>query len=100
VSQAAYFDTRPTDALPWFTGNDGISSRLSRHEKQAVRRFIRERGRIEHRAYRTHGTAIGVRDLIIRANRRMARGREVTIAYPQDIGCGMRSVEQILRERA
>lgn len=73
---------------------------LSRHEKQAVRRFVRERGRLERRAYRDHGTAIGVRSLILLANQKMRQGRDAIIVYPQDVGCGVRSVDQILRDNA
>lgn len=73
--------------------------RLSRHEKQAVRRFIRHRGRLERRAYRDQGTAVGVRNLIHMANKAMgADGRDARITYPQDVGCGVRSIHQILSE--
>lgn len=80
--------------------NSPRDQRLSRHERQAVRRFIRERARREGRAYRDVGSAVGVRSLIQRANRRMRGGREALVHYPQDVGCGVRSVDQILQERA
>lgn len=73
-------------------------TRLNRHEKQAVRRFIRERARVENRAYRDQGTAVGVRSLIQRANKAMKQGHEARIAYPQDVGCGIRSVTQIIND--
>jgi len=73
-------------------------ARLSRHEKQAVRRWLRAEGRRVGRAYRGLGTAVGMRELVQRANRQMRNGRAARILYPQDVGCGSRDAGQILRE--
>jgi hypothetical protein len=72
--------------------------RLSRQEKQVVRRYIRQLAARHGRGHRgDRGTVAGTRGLIRRANERMgAEGSLAVVMYPQDVGAGWTSVRQIL----
>lgn len=75
-----------------------MSNRLSRHEKQTVRRFIRRLAAKYGRSHKgSRGTVAGTRMLIRKANVEMGKkGRDALVLYPQDIGAGVVSVSQIL----